>query len=37
MLPDPNAPLVLILQAPFSYLCGRVYRGKRRSFPPDPL
>ncbi len=36
MLPDPNASLVSILQAPFSYLFGWVYRGKRGSFPPDP-
>ena len=36
MLSDPDASLVLIPQAPFSYLFGWVYRGKRRSFPPDP-
>ncbi len=34
MLPDPDASLVSILQAPFSHLFFRVYRGKRRSFPP---
>ncbi len=37
MLPDPDTTLVSILQTPFSYLFCRVYRGKRRSFPPDPL
>ena len=36
MLPDPDASPVLFLQTPFSYLFCRVYRGKRRSFPPDP-
>ncbi len=36
MLPDPDASLVSILQSPFSYLFCRVYRGKRRSFPPYP-
>ncbi len=36
MLPDPDAPLVSILQASFSYLFCGVYRGKRRGFPPDP-
>ena len=37
MLPDPDAPLVSILQAPFSYLCGRVYRGQEEKLAPDPF
>ncbi len=36
MLPDPDASPVLFLQDPFSYLICGVYKGKRRSFPPDP-
>ncbi len=34
MLPDPEAPLVSILQAPLSYLCCRVYRGQEERLTP---
>ena len=34
MLPDPDAPLVSILQAPFSYLCYRVYSRQEEKLTP---